>query len=104
MFLFKNYYLLFFNTSCINILKYNYFYYLNYCHLNFKKNMIIPLSKNIMITSSCVVIYFHNDINLYKNYFYYLKFMFQSWERFVLKKIKYRYKGSWIYLKKKKIK
>ena len=65
--------------------------------------MLLPLSNHISITTFFVTIYFQNDINLYKNYFYYLKFMLQSWDRFVSKKIKYRYKGSWIYLRKRKL-
>lgn len=86
MFLFKNFYIIFFNLNCISIIKYGYFYYLNFFHFNTNKSLLIPLSRSVSITSSYVVIYFQNDINIYKNYFYYLKYMFQSWERFVLKK------------------
>ena len=103
MFLFKNFYIIFFNFKCVNLIKYNYIYYLNFFYFVAGKSLLIPLSQNVHISSSYVVVYFQNDINVYKNYFYYLKFMFQSWERFVLSKIKYRYKGSWIYLKKRKL-
>lgn len=78
MFLFKNYFIIFFNTTHVNILKYNYYYYLNFYYFKANKFMLIPLSKNININSSYVTVHFKNDINLYKNYFYYLKFMFQS--------------------------
>lgn len=103
MFLFNNYFIIFFNSISLNVLKYNCYYYLNFYYSKTNKFMMIPLSKNILINSFCLTVYFKNDINLYKNYFFYLKFMFQSWDRFVLKKIKYRYKGSWIYLKKRKL-
>jgi len=103
MFLFNNYLVIAFNSINVSILKYKCYYYLKFYYLKTNKYMLLPLSNHISITTFFVTIYFQNDINLYKNYFYYLKFMLQSWDRFVSKKIKYRYKGSWIYLRKRKL-
>lgn len=94
--------MIFFNSKCINIIKYKYNYYINYFCPQSLKSMILPLNDIVFIKPICVVVYFHNNIGLWKNYFFYLKFMLQSWDRFILSKIKYRYKGSWIYLKVKK--
>ena len=69
---------------------------------NSNKLLLIPVGNNIYINNNNLFIYFSNDVNLYKNYYFYFKYMIQSWDHFVICKIKFRYKGSWIYFRWKK--
>lgn len=104
MFIFKNYFLLNLNLRLWNIIFFKNIYYLSFFNEVSAKFVIFPIGTNVIIHDNVLLyIYWNNDINLWKNFNYYFKFFIHSWSRYIIKKIKYRYKGSWVYFVKKKL-
>ena len=96
MFYYKNNFYYFWQFLNFSILKYKNFYYNFYSVLN--KSLILPDLGHLVIINKVFVNYYITPINLYKYFLYNLRYLKYSWERFIVKKIKYRFKGGWIFV------
>lgn len=78
MYIFPNYYIINYKFVNFSILKYNNIYYISFCSINGLKYIIIPIGYYLDFLNYGICVFFKNDINLYKNYLYYFKFMLYS--------------------------
>lgn len=105
MFFFQNYIYIRIQDNITTIINANNIYY--YC-LNKNKNnkfMLFPIGKNVVFNynQTGLVVFYVNKIYLKSIFDNVINNVIYCWVYYVLRKLKFRFKGSWIYIKRKKI-